>query len=126
MIQANTIGCQICLDELHRNPKAILKPYLVMSGKRKNKILLTSGMQNCPNLFTSSTPKKRMKKVRRSKICKFCMEVNQNCSCRLKLKNESKYVCTTCDVNYLCGTCGECLERTEYRKNRWNQINNDT
>ena len=54
------------------------------------------------------------------------MEVNQNCSCRLKLKNESKYVCTTCDVNYLCGTCGECLERTEYRKNGWNQIYNDT
>ena len=54
------------------------------------------------------------------------MVVNQNCSCRLKLKNEAKHVRTIFDVNYLCGTCGECLERTEYRKNRWNQSYNDT
>ena len=80
IIQMNTIGCQICLDDLKRNPKITLKPQLVISEKRKSKILLTWGMQNCPNLFSCSIPKKRMKKVRRSNICKFCMQVNQNCT----------------------------------------------
>ena len=37
MIQANTIGCQICLDELHRNPKVILKPHNSDVGKKKRK-----------------------------------------------------------------------------------------
>ena len=90
--QLSSNGCPICLASLRKYPEAKLHPHLIMPGRKRMKVILATSLAYCPNLFMAKTPKKRMKKVIKLRICTYCLDADRNCLCRVQSKMNGEMV----------------------------------